>query len=102
VSTPALLTPPRARHPGKRHDADILSLPRKGDRQLTGITSRNADHRYCIDILDQLAATRAAIDAVSLILLQDHINACLRDATTRREDHRARHRRPSIPAQPVR
>ena len=38
------------------------------------------DGRYCIDIFDQLAAVRAAIDAAGLILLQDHINACVRDA----------------------
>ena len=36
--------------------------------------------RYCIDVLDQLSAVRAAIDAVALLVLSDHINACVRDA----------------------
>jgi len=80
MTTPAVLTPPRARHPGRRHDAEILSRLGKAKGQLAGITSMYEDGRYCIDILDQLAAARAAIDAVGLILMQDHINACVRDA----------------------
>ena len=80
MTTPAVLTPPRARHPGPRHDAEILSRLGKAKGQLAGITSMYEDGRYCIDILDPLAAARAAIDAVGLILLQDHMNACVRDA----------------------
>ena len=80
MTTWDVLTPPRARHPGVRHDAEILSRLRKANGQLTGITSMYENGRYCIDILDQLAAARAAIDAVGLILLQDHIDACVRDA----------------------
>ena len=80
MTTSAVLTPDRARHPGKRHDAEILARLRKANGQLAGITAMYEDGRYCIDILDQLAAARAAIDAVGLILLQDHINACVRDA----------------------
>ena len=80
MTTSAVLTPPRARLSAERHDAEILSRLRKANGQLAGITSMYEDGRYCIDILDQLAAARAAIDAVGLILLQDHINACVRDA----------------------
>jgi CsoR family transcriptional regulator, copper-sensing transcriptional repressor len=80
MTTSAVLSPPRARQPGERHDAEILSRLRKANGQLAGITSMYEEGRYCIDILDQLAAARAAIDAVGLILLQDHINACVRDA----------------------
>jgi CsoR family transcriptional regulator, copper-sensing transcriptional repressor len=38
------------------------------------------DRRYCLDVLDQLAAVRAATDAVALLILQDHIRACVGDA----------------------
>jgi len=38
------------------------------------------DGRYCLDVLDQLAAVSAATDAVALLILQDHIRACVRDA----------------------
>jgi len=38
------------------------------------------DGRYCLDVLDQLAAVSAATDAVAVLILQDHIRACVRDA----------------------
>jgi len=78
-------SPSLARHPAERHDTEILSRLRKANGQLTGITAMYEDGRYCVDILDQLSAARAAIDAVGLILLQDHINACVRDAINRND-----------------
>ena len=81
TTSPALApTRTRARLAGQRHDADIVARLGKAKGQLAGITSMYEDGRYCIEILDQLAAARAAIDAVGLILLQDHINSCVRDA----------------------
>lgn len=38
------------------------------------------DGRYCIDVLDQLSAVSAAVDSVALLILHDHVNACIRDA----------------------
>jgi DNA-binding FrmR family transcriptional regulator len=35
---------------------------------------------YCIDILQQTAALRAAVDAVAILVLEDHIAGCLRTA----------------------
>ena len=35
---------------------------------------------YCIDILQQTAALRAAVDAVSLLLMEDHVAGCLATA----------------------
>jgi DNA-binding FrmR family transcriptional regulator len=83
MTTPAVLPRRRTRQAGQRHDSEILSRLRKANGQLAGITSMYEDGRYCIDILDQLAAARAALDAVGLILLQDHINACVREAINR-------------------
>ena len=70
----------RQRTPGQHHDDDIIARLRKVSGQITGITGMVEDGRYCIDILDQLAAVTAAVDAVALILLEDHINSCVRDA----------------------
>lgn|SRR5512146_1834935 len=72
--------PVRRRIPGVRRDDDILSRLRKASGQLTGVAAMYEDGRYCIDILDQLAAVTAAVDAVALILLEDHMNSCVRDA----------------------
>ena len=35
---------------------------------------------YCIDILQQTTALRAAVDAVSMLLMEDHVAGCLRTA----------------------
>ena len=75
-----MTTAVRERAPGARHDSEINARLRRATGQLTGVTGMVEDGRYCIDILDQLAAVGAAIDAVALILLQDHINSCVRDA----------------------
>jgi DNA-binding FrmR family transcriptional regulator len=35
------------------------------------------DDRYCIDVLTQISAVRAALDKVALGLLDDHARHCL-------------------------
>lgn len=35
------------------------------------------DDRYCIDVLTQIGAVRAALDKVALGLLDDHARHCL-------------------------
>jgi DNA-binding FrmR family transcriptional regulator len=44
--------------------------------------------RYCIEMLDQLSAARAALNAVALLLLEDHVNGCIREAVDRGEADR--------------
>lgn len=80
MTAPTATAPGRRRIPGVRRDDDILSRLRKATGQLTGIATMYEDGRYCLDILDQLAAVTAAVDAVALILLEDHMNSCVRDA----------------------
>ena len=77
-----MLRPTLVAQPSQRH-AEILSRLHKAQGQLAGITSMYGDGRSCTDILDQLSAARAAVDAVGLILLEDHINACVRDGISR-------------------
>ena len=45
--------------------------------------------RYCIDIVQQLTAISSAIDEVSLVVLQSHIEGCVSDAI--REEHSEHH-----------
>jgi len=37
-------------------------------------------HEYCVDILQQTAALRAAVDSVALLILEDHVQGCVRTA----------------------
>ena len=72
--------PSRSRSPGPRQDEQIVTRLRKASGQLAGITGMVQDGRYCIDVLDQLSAVSAAVDAIALLVLSDHINACVRQA----------------------
>jgi DNA-binding FrmR family transcriptional regulator len=48
--------------------------------QVRGITRMFEDDRYCIDVLDQVAAVTRALQQVSLGLLHDHLEHCVSDA----------------------
>ncbi|MEJ5921620.1 metal-sensitive transcriptional regulator [Bifidobacterium thermophilum] len=38
------------------------------------------DDRYCIDVLTQIAAVESALRSVSMLLLDDHLDHCVREA----------------------
>jgi DNA-binding FrmR family transcriptional regulator len=86
MNTMTTLTPathagmPRTRVEGARQDDQILIRLRKATGQLSGVTGMVENGRYCIDVLDQLSAVTAAIDAVAVLVLSDHINSCVRAA----------------------
>ena len=48
--------------------------------QVRGIARMIEDDRYCVDVITQLAAVRAALDAVALQLLETHTHGCVRTA----------------------
>jgi DNA-binding FrmR family transcriptional regulator len=48
--------------------------------QVRGIARMVEEDRYCIDILTQLQAVRAAIARVETQLLQGHLNRCIESA----------------------
>ena len=45
--------------------------------QVRGVESMVADERYCIDVLTQIGAIQAALDKVSLGLLDEHAQHCV-------------------------
>jgi len=45
--------------------------------QVTGIQKMLDEDRYCVDILNQIAAVRSALDALGIELLTDHIESCV-------------------------
>ncbi|RMG94963.1 MAG: metal-sensitive transcriptional regulator [Deltaproteobacteria bacterium] len=48
--------------------------------QVAGIQRMVDDDRYCVDILVQIAAVRAALGKVGRILLENHIRTCVTEA----------------------
>ncbi len=48
--------------------------------QVSGIQRMVEDDRYCVDVLMQISAARAALAKVSKMLLESHIQTCVTDA----------------------
>ncbi len=45
--------------------------------QVRGISRMVGEDRYCVDVLQQLSAVKAALDKVALGLLDDHVRHCM-------------------------
>ena len=48
--------------------------------QLAGIERMIEEDRYCVDVLLQVAAARAALDGLGKLLLRSHVETCVTDA----------------------
>ena len=59
---------------------DVLKRLRRIEGQTRGLQRMVEDDKYCIDVLTQVAAVTKALQAVSLGLLEDHMNHCVVDA----------------------
>ena len=49
--------------------------------QVRGVGRMIDEERYCIDVLQQISAARAALDKVALELIDDHVRRCVMDAS---------------------
>ncbi|OUM93051.1 MAG: BCR family protein [Firmicutes bacterium ZCTH02-B6] len=63
----------------------LLKRLRRIEGQVRGIQRMVEDDKYCVDILVQIAAARAALDQVGLILLEDHTRGCVARAIKQSE-----------------
>ena len=59
---------------------DYLARLRRIEGQARGLQRMVEDEKYCIDILTQVSAMTKALQAVSLGLLEEHIEHCVVDA----------------------
>jgi DNA-binding FrmR family transcriptional regulator len=48
--------------------------------QIAGIERMVDEDRYCVDVLLQVAAVRAALDGVGKVILRSHVETCVSDA----------------------
>lgn len=54
--------------------------------QLDGIIKMIDEDRYCIDVSDQLMATRALLKKTNNLIIKNHIDNCVKDAIKRGND----------------
>jgi DNA-binding FrmR family transcriptional regulator len=62
------------------HDPKMVSRLNRIEGQVRGISKMVAEGRYCIDILTQLRAVRAALTKVEGAILQEHLGKCIEGA----------------------
>ena len=58
----------------------LLTRLKRVEGQVRGIRGMVEEDRYCIDVLTQISAARAALDKVALGLLDDHARHCVMGA----------------------
>ncbi len=73
-------TPAHFRHSYSKDKAGLVRRLSRMEGQVRGIARMIEREEYCVDILQQTAALRAAVDAVSILVLEDHVQGCVRTA----------------------
>ena len=64
----------------KPRHKDCLTRLSRIEGQVRGVSKMIEEERYCIDILTQLRAIRAALGKVESEVLKDHADHCIADA----------------------
>ncbi|MFI5225663.1 MAG: metal-sensitive transcriptional regulator [Candidatus Limnocylindrales bacterium] len=79
--------PPPAdfRHSYSKDRAQLARRLSRMEGQVRGIARMIEREEYCVDILQQTAALRAAVDALAILVLEDHVQGCVRTAAERGE-----------------
>ena len=87
-TNPSRPTPDHFRHSYTKDKAQLVRRLSRIEGQVRGIARMIEREEYCVDILQQTAALRAAVDAVSIMVLEDHVQGCVRTAADRGEADR--------------
>jgi len=62
--------------------ASVAKRLQRIEGQVRGLARMVEDDRYCIDIVTQIAAVRAALGSVEREILRDHVAHCVEHAIT--------------------
>ena len=74
---PAETTSPSTGRGYSEHKSALLARLRRIEGQTRGLQRMVEDDRWCPDVLDQVAAVQAALDAVAIGLVEDHARHCV-------------------------
>jgi DNA-binding FrmR family transcriptional regulator len=71
------------RHSYSRDKAQLIRRLSRIEGQVRGISRMIDREEYCVDILQQTSALRSAVDALAVLILEDHVQGCVRTAAER-------------------
>ena len=64
----------------RENKPQLLNRLRRVEGQVRGVARMLEEDRYCIDVLTQLQAIRAALTRVETQMLKDHLDHCIESA----------------------
>lgn len=65
---------------GSPPNQEVLNRLRSAAGHLNGVVRMVEDRQYCVDVINQIQAVQAALNKVSVIVLDDHMHHCVTDA----------------------
>lgn len=69
---------------------DIVKRLSRAEGQVRGVSKMVQADTYCIDVLTQITAAKAALDKVAIELIRDHAGHCLSsDGDQKTTEHKA-------------
>ncbi len=60
-----------------KEKADLKQRLKKISGQINGIDKMLDDGRYCVDVVQQILAARAALNKVALMIVESHAKSCV-------------------------
>ena len=81
-------TPEHFRHSYSKDKAGLVRRLSRMEGQVRGIARMIEREEYCVDILQQTSALRAAVDSLAVLVLEDHVSGCVRTAAANGEADR--------------
>ncbi|MEM8855641.1 MAG: metal-sensitive transcriptional regulator [Pseudomonadota bacterium] len=76
----ALQSPRQSAHVTHEGKSAVLKRLSRLEGQVRGVARMVEEERYCVDILTQTAAVRAALKAVERLILETHAGHCIEEA----------------------
>ncbi|MDA8250697.1 MAG: metal-sensitive transcriptional regulator [Rhodospirillales bacterium] len=70
----------------------VVTRLRRIEGQIGGLLRMVEYDRYCVDVLTQINAVRAALHKVETEILRDHLSHCVADAFASRDSVEQRHK----------
>ncbi len=58
----------------------LISRLNRIEGQIRGIKNMVEDDKYCVDVLIQIAAAKSALNSVGAVILESHIQGCVKSA----------------------
>ncbi|MEE8381448.1 MAG: metal-sensitive transcriptional regulator [Thermodesulfobacteriota bacterium] len=64
----------------KKVQAESIERLKKIEGQVRGVAKMVENEKYCIDIINQIAAAKNALDGVARIIMKQHVESCVTQA----------------------